>query len=124
MTILIDSDILIEVSRRRNDDVLTRWSELTTADTELSCSAVSEMELWAGALPREFEATTNLLDSLDCVPVDREIGRDAGHLLRRYAKSHGMGLADALIAATALRTGAALWTRNRKHYPMPELSFY
>jgi hypothetical protein len=29
-------------------------------------------------------------------------------------------LGDALIAAS----GALLWTRNRQHYPMPDLAFY
>jgi predicted nucleic acid-binding protein len=33
-------------------------------------------------------------------------------------------LGDALIAATAVQSKAALWTRDRKHYPMKELSFY
>jgi len=29
-----------------------------------------------------------------------------------------------MIAATVLIRGAALWTRNRKHYPMPEIAFF
>jgi hypothetical protein len=33
-------------------------------------------------------------------------------------------LGDALIAASAAASGAMLWTRNRKHYPMTELAFY
>jgi hypothetical protein len=33
-------------------------------------------------------------------------------------------LGDALLAASAVERGAQLWTRNRKHYPMPELAFY
>jgi predicted nucleic acid-binding protein len=44
--------------------------------------------------------------------------------LRRYRKSHGVELADALIAATAVAHSAMLWTRNRKHYPMKELAFF
>jgi predicted nucleic acid-binding protein len=33
-------------------------------------------------------------------------------------------IADALVAASAVPHQAALWTRTRKHYPMPDLSFY
>jgi hypothetical protein len=33
-------------------------------------------------------------------------------------------LGDALIAAGAVLNNAALWTRNRKHYPMKELAFF
>ena len=35
-----------------------------------------------------------------------------------YAASHGVGLADAIIAATATLEDAALGTLNIKHYPM------
>jgi predicted nucleic acid-binding protein len=33
-------------------------------------------------------------------------------------------MSDSLIAATAVLNGAELWTRNRKHYPMKESTFY
>jgi predicted nucleic acid-binding protein len=39
-------------------------------------------------------------------------------LRRDYGHSHGTGLADALIAATAEREGAMLVTLNTAHFPM------
>ncbi|MGA7077117.1 MAG: type II toxin-antitoxin system VapC family toxin [Terriglobales bacterium] len=124
MTVLVDSDILIEVSRERNHDVLLRWRELAESGSPILCSPVSSAELWAGALPREREATVRLFRSLVCVPIDYETGRHAGDYLRQYSKSHGLQITDALIAAAAVLNQAELWTRNRKHYPMKELSFY
>ena len=56
------------------------------------------------------------------LPIDEEAGRQAGNFLRRYRQSHGIEIADALIGAAANR--AELWTRNRKHYPMKEVSFF
>jgi predicted nucleic acid-binding protein len=42
-----------------------------------------------------------------------------GGLYRRdYGKSHNVGLADALIAATATQRRVPLVTLNRKHFPM------
>ncbi|MFZ3266724.1 MAG: type II toxin-antitoxin system VapC family toxin [Terriglobales bacterium] len=124
MRVLVDSDILIEVSRERNQDVLVKWTQLAESGTAILCSPVSSAELWAGALPREHEATAQLFRTLLCAPIDYETGRQAGDYLRQYRKSHGLELSDALIAAAAVINRAELWTRNRKHYPMKELTFY
>jgi predicted nucleic acid-binding protein len=125
MTVLIDSDILIEVCRGRDAEISSRWLELSNSETEILYSPVSAAELWAGALPHEYRVIEGLFRALVCIPMDAEIGRQAGDFLRVFRKSHGIGLGDALIAATAVvEKGTALWTRNRKHYPMKELSFY
>ncbi len=124
MSVLIDSDILIEVTRGRDKDVLARWVDLSESDAEIAYSPVSVAELWAGALAHEHTALTSLFLALTCVPIDQEIGRRAGDYLRRYEKSHGVDLGDALIAATAVMSNASLWTRNRKHYPMKELQMF
>lgn len=87
-------------------------------------SAVSIAELWTGARPPEHEAIARFFRSLTCVSIDAETARHAGDNLRLYKKSHGVGLGDALIAAAAHLNKATLWTRNRKHYPMKELSFF
>ena len=44
--------------------------------------------------------------------------------LSRYARTHGLEIADALIAAAAATGGLRLWTLNRRHYPMTDLLFY
>jgi len=124
VTVLVDSDILIEVFRARNQDIISRWEELSHSDSIILYSPVSEAEVWAGAWPREHEAINKLLQRLICAPIDRETGRVAGDYLRRYQKSHGLELGDALIASAAMLNRAELWTRNRKHYPMKELSLY
>ena len=124
MTILVDSDILIEVCRGRTEEISGRWFELSQSETEILYSPVTEAELWSGALLSEHDLLQNLFRALACVPIDRETSQQAGHYLRQYRKSHGIGLGDALIAATAVLNQAALWTRNRKHYPMKGLMFY
>ena len=124
MTVLIDSDILIEVSRGKNEPVVSKWTELSKSDAAILYSPVSAAELWAGARPNERQALDHLFEALVCVPTDREVGRQAGDYLRRFRKSHGVELGDALIAASAVSAHAVLWTRNRKHYPMQEITFF
>ena len=58
-----------------------------------------------------------------CQPINLS-GRRAGEYLRRYRKSHTVELGDAMIAASAVVSGARLWTQNRKRYPMPELTYF
>ncbi len=124
MIVLVDSDILIEVTRARDSANLEKWSELANSDDVLLCSPVSIAELWHGARPREHQVIGDLFRALVCVPVDAETGRQAGDYLRTFHKSHGLELGDALIAACAVQNHATLWTRNRKHYPMKGLAFY
>ena len=124
MTVLVDSDILIEVFRGRDKDITSRWLDLSSLETAILYSPVTAAELWAGALPSEHKLLRTLFQALVCVPIDAETGRQAGDYLCQYRKSHSIGLGDALIAATAVQSQAALWTRNRKHYPMKGLSFF
>jgi predicted nucleic acid-binding protein len=124
VTILVDSDILIEVLRGRDAAILASWAALSESDDVVLCSPVSLAELWHGARAHEHEALTALFSALVCVPVDAETGRRAGVYLRTYHKSHAVELGDALIAATAVQQNALLWTRNQKHYPMKETRFY
>lgn len=79
---------------------------------------MNEAELWAGACPAEYDRLEALFDALACAPAGAAVGKRAGDYLRQFRKSDGLELSDALIAATAVLQGAALWTRNRKHYPM------
>jgi predicted nucleic acid-binding protein len=44
--ILIDSDILIEVSRARDAGILDKWSALSGAGALLLCSLVTVAEIW------------------------------------------------------------------------------
>ena len=122
--VLIDSDILIEVSRARDRGILVRWDELGRGNTVILCSPVNSAELWHGVRPHEQKTLHALFATITCIPIDAEIGQRAGDYLRRYAKSHRVELGDALIAATASLHNVQLWTRNRRHYPMDDLKFY
>lgn len=124
MTVMLDSDVLIEVTRGRDAATLEKWANLADSDDVLLCTPVSVAELWQGSRPREYKALDDLFRALSCVPLDSETGRHAGEYLHAFHKSHGVELGDALVAAAAVQQNATLWTRNRKHYPMRGLEFY
>ena len=124
MSVLIDSDIVIEVLRGRDQAILAQWSELADSHSPILVSPITFAEVGAGAFASERTIISRFFAPLTCVAIDQKIGQLAGEYLRQYSKSHNLKIADALIAASAVQNHVALWTRNRKHYPMPHLSFY
>lgn len=64
--------------------------------------------------------TSDLIDSLNIISVDREIAEKAG-TYKREIKSQGLELDDCIIATTAFAKNAVLVTGNAKHYPMSDI---
>ncbi len=122
--VLIDSDILIEVLRGRNADVADSWLHLVSSAEPLFYSPVSSAEIRHGVRESERASVERLFHGTTCVAIDEEIGNRAGDYLRAFHASHGVELADALIAASASVHQLHLWTRNRKHFPIKGLKFF
>ena len=66
----------------------------------------------------EQVALEDFISLFRVIPVDAKIAKTGGLYKRDYAKSHGVGLADAILAATAEAENAELKTLNTKYYPM------
>ncbi len=112
--ILVDTDVLIWNLRGN-----TVAAELLDGITGLTISAVSYMELVQGVRNKgELQALRRAIRfwSAKIQPIDSDASARATYLMESYALSHGMQMADALIAATALSTGIPLLTANDKHY--------
>ena len=120
--ILLDSDVVIEILRGTRDFV-AKAEGYARAGVSSYCTAVSWAEVFAGVRPGEEAATQAFFDARGEVVLDATTGRRAGTYLARYGRSHGVAIADALIAAAASTAGLRLWTRNRRHYPMDDVEF-
>ena len=84
-----------------------------------SVSVVTLADLYAGIRNEsEHQRIEGLSAALDVRHVDFDIARLAGGYCLQYRRSHGVGIPDALIAATAHVHGARLVTRNLQHFPM------
>ena len=76
-------------------------------------------ELYAGVKgDTELDALDGLVSSFPLIPVTSEIARAGGLYRRDFGPSHGVSLADALLAATAEAEWAELKTLDVRHYPM------
>ena len=110
---LVDTDVLIW-NLRGNEQAAAL---LDTAGSFI-ISAVSYMELVQGVRNKiELQALRKALRYWDARihPIDPDISARAMFLVETYALSHGMQMADALIAASALSLGLPLLTANDKH---------
>ena len=115
MPYLVDTDVLIDVSRN-NDAAIDFIDQL---DDSWSMSIITSLELVVGARNRkEVSEIDQLVASYSTIPLTTEIGNSAYSLLRQFAKSHGLRVFDSLIAATALEESLTLVSRNKKHFDM------
>ena len=117
---LVDTDVAIDFLRRCEyaQKLLENWA----GEGLLAVSTLTHLEIYQGMKPGEEGATNAFLNGLISVVVDIPIARRAGIMLGGL-RSKGMtiGIADAIIAATALQFGAPLLTNNVEHYPFPNL---
>lgn len=115
--ILLDTDILIDFFRGHGEAV----AFVNKYSSRIILSSIVVAELYAGVKNDEEQTVLeNFLSLFRVIPVTTEIAKTGGLYKRAYGKSHGIGLADAILAATAEAENAHLTTLNVKHYPMVE----
>jgi predicted nucleic acid-binding protein len=117
---LLDTDVVIEWLRR-DDRVVTWLKEHDRRGDFMALTPISIAEIYAGLRRREEFILGDILKVLHCVEVDERVGRKAGHYRQRFGRSHGVEVADALIAGTAHVHGLVLCSRNLRHYPMRDI---
>jgi len=113
--ILLDTDVLVDFLKGYGKAIAL----LSENSDRIILSSVVVAELYAGVRGNKEEIILNNFVSLfSIIPVTFEIAKAGGLYKRDYGKSHGVGLADAMIAATCDAENAKLKTLNTKHYPM------
>ena len=114
-TVLLDTDVLIDFLRGENKAI----SFIEKFFSQIILSPIVVAELYAGVRgANELAVLDNFISKFRVVPINTEIARAGGLYKRDFGKSHGVGLADAILAATAENEKAKLKTLNVKHYPM------
>jgi predicted nucleic acid-binding protein len=113
--ILLDTDVLVDFLRGHSEAV----AFVNAHSSRIILSSIVIAELYSGVKgDAEQAALENFVSLFRAVPVSAEIAKAGGLYKRDYGKSHGVGLADAILAATAEAENAELKTLNTKHYPM------
>ena len=114
-SVLIDTDILIDVGHNISDAV----SCLQQIEMQASpvISIITQMEMTVGCRDKsELRSLDRFLSRFAMVKVDERTSDIAADLLRRYKLSHGLLIADAFIAASALSRNIPFVTKNQRDF--------
>ena len=113
--ILLDTDVLVDFFRGQSKAV----AFVHAHSSRIILSSIVIAELYAGVKgDAEQAAIEDFVSLFRVVSVDTEIAKAGGLYKRDYGKSHGVGIADTILAATVEAESAELKTLNTKHYPM------
>ena len=117
--VICDTDVIIDYfdTRQSRHDVTKRTLEEKIGLDNIMLSAISKMELMAGATTKaELVAIDKRLSRFDTILIDPSITELSFTLLRNYKLSHGLALPDCLIAATSIKTDLQLFTYNVRDF--------
>jgi tRNA(fMet)-specific endonuclease VapC len=114
--IIADTDVLIDYLEGRGPGA-EAVSQALRRD-QLQTTTVNYFELLAGAhRRRQQETILALLESIPVLPLDVDAARRAADVRRHLERAGiGIGMGDSLIAGIVLARGAALLTRNQRHF--------
>ncbi len=111
--LLLDTDVLIEILR--GSVRAGKWLE-SLGDQTLGISVLNRMEVLQGARNRgEQQALAAQLNNYRLILLEESDSKHALKWFEDYHLSHGVGIIDCLIAASAQRVGKPLYTFNLRH---------
>lgn len=118
---VLDTDILSEVLKRKDAQVVARAEQYLGEHGRLTITAVSVLEVVAGWHRRQREDRVaeflGLLSQIEVLPIDADAAVVAGRIEADLARlGRSVGRADSMIAAVASTRGLPLVTGNGEHY--------
>ncbi len=115
--IIVDTDILIDAGRGIQEAV-DFLKQTQSGNTHiLAISVVTQLELMVGCRNKsELRKLDKFLKLFQVIKLNEAISEKAVELLRLYRLSHGLLIADSLIAATALTLNSSFISKNQRDY--------
>jgi tRNA(fMet)-specific endonuclease VapC len=118
--ILLDTDVLINLFDpfKSNHDIADdTLKSLLNQNIEMYVSTITEIELVQGnKSSTEKNRLIKKLELFKSLGITEDISALTKSLIYEYSSSHGLFLADAFIAATALHLEIPLFTFNKKDF--------
>ncbi|MBF0103317.1 MAG: type II toxin-antitoxin system VapC family toxin, partial [Desulfobacterales bacterium] len=108
--VLIDTDVLIDFIHGK-DEAKSAFLQIEQ-NFSISISVITKMELFIGCRNKsELKSIEKFLSQFQLIELTKHISKSATDLLHQYHLSHGLLIADALIASTAIQMNLALLSK-------------
>ena len=107
---LLDTNILVEIWRGKTEPKKAIEDYSCGIETVVSC------EFLQGVNHRQRERAKLFIEKYEFIAFSPEVSYRAVSLIKEFAHSKGLRIADALIASTALERDTPLFTYNKKHF--------
>lgn len=111
--ILLDTSVLIDLQRGEEKTVKL----FDNIKIRVSVSRVTACEFIYGAENKKVkQINKSFLESLPIIEINKAISKYTYFLLDKYSLEVKLGIANALIAATAIVEDLSFWTLNKRHF--------
>jgi predicted nucleic acid-binding protein len=113
--VIVDTDILIDIARRIPEAIT--YVDNLERRAIVGISSITYMELLVGCRNKtEQRKVERFVRRFEIARLNETIADRAIALLQQYRLSHGLLIADGLIAATALVVDKPLASKNQRDY--------
>ncbi|HOP08461.1 MAG TPA: type II toxin-antitoxin system VapC family toxin [candidate division Zixibacteria bacterium] len=120
MRFMLDTDICIELIRKRSPHLLRRLTRLRPDDVCVSAITLSELEYGVAksAAPKQNKlALAEFMTPMTVMPYDDQVADRYGRIRSELeARGKRIGPLDTMIAAHALALGLTLVTNNEREF--------
>lgn len=111
--ILVDTSILIDLQKGIEKVI----NEFKKHKDQVTISNITACEFIYGSRnSNEKRINKEFIGKIDILELNEDISKLTYTLLDKYSLKFNLGIADALIASTAIYNNIPLWTSNKKHF--------
>lgn len=113
---IVDTSTVVDVGKN-NRHAIDAVRKVGESGEPLCLSTISIFELSSGKPPGISSSRKQLVDSMRVLPLQQKYAEEAGKIYRELMDAGlEIGVADCMIAATAICEKQALITANAKHF--------
>ncbi len=125
--VLVDTNVFIDHERGRSHDLIKCVSMQQKGIITLHTCSVTSFEYLTGleSAGQDDPVVLELFSLLNIIPFTPELARQAAAVNRQHRLYERIGLADIIIATTAIHHDMRLLTNNHRHFDLiPEVQYF